>query len=607
MNIITMKQIEETLPNLGYAASFEKNLRASIRKCEKVYKTDLSRIPTDLAAFDRKWGRGRVRHIPKPFQTADQFRTWRKNTRMVIARVLAAPKPVAMSSEWASLLTFVEENQGKGQLLRPNSHLTFGVLARVASQANTLPNQITDVWVQQQTCHLNSAQRKSFLRGLGRFNAIIARRRCLPELEELLPTREINKPAPLRPQSNQWRRKANHPGAALIWNDFDEIIDLKRHGDDAPLEGAPVQFSANSAKSYEESLNWLLNGLAATDRLEENADLAEVINYANLVVATNHWVTARQERGQETKSSTLHNHVTRLVHLAVNYLEPSAKEVDRLIKLRKKPSIRTASVGKMSEARETWIKDFDRDVAKQARAHRLPEQLQHRAERTLSKSRAGQKVRPGEMMAALRAGVAALAAAMLFRASPLRATNLRTVRMRGEGAEFDVEDLGQDSRLRELRLSVPGEQVKNGAFIDEIADDDLAPIVVWYLKAIRPRLITDHPFNKPYTDSDYLFPSTSEQPMERSNFSEMFRRACIEVNFDMTMHQARHVTAYWILSMDPNAWDEAAALLGDDDLTVRKYYGWMNERRASKAGREKLQQARKGIRKHRKGEYDDAA
>ena len=94
--------------------------------------------------------------------------------------------------------------------------------------------------------------------------------------------------------------------------------------------------------------------------------------------------------------------------------------------------------------------------------------------------------------------------------------------------------------------------------------------------------------------------------MERSNFSEMFRRACIEVNFDMTMHQARHVTAYWILSMDPNAWDEAAALLGDDELTVRKYYGWMNERRASKAGREKLQQARKGIRKHWKGEYDDA-
>ena len=606
MTIITMRQVEEALPDLGYAASFEKNLRASIRKCEKVYKTDLGRIPADLAAFDRKWGRGRVRHVPKPFQTANQFRTWRKNSRMVIARVTSAPKPVAMSSEWATLLSYVEENQGKGQLLGPNSHLTFGVLARVASQAATPPNEITGVWVGQRICHLNSAQRKSFLRGLGRLNALIAHRTCLPELQQLLPIQEIDKPAPMRPQPNKWRRKAKRPGAALIWQDFDEIIALKRDGDDAPLKGAPVQFSANSAKAYEESLNWLLNGLAATDLLEEDADLAEVITYANLVAATNHWVTARQERGQETKSSTLHNHVTRLVHLAIKYLKPSPKDIERLSKLRKKPSIRTASVGKMSEARETWIRDFDRDVAKQERAHRLPEQLQHRAERTLSKVRSGKQVRPGETMEALRAGVAALAGAMLFRASPLRATNLRTLRMRGEDAEFDVENLGQDSRLRELRLSIPGEQVKNGVCIDEIADDDLAPIVVWYLKEIRPRLISDHPFNKPYTDSDYLFPSTSEQPMERSNFSEIFRRACLEMNFDMTMHQARHVTAYWILSVDPNAWDEAAALLGEDELTVRKYYGWMNERRASKAGREKLQQARKGIRKHRKGEYDDA-
>lgn len=89
--------------------------------------------------------------------------------------------------------------------------------------------------------------------------------------------------------------------------------------------------------------------------------------------------------------------------------------------------------------------------------------------------------------------------------------------------------------------------------------------------------------------------------------SEMFRRACLEVNFVMTMHQARHVCAYWILSVDPNAWDEAAALLGDNELTVRKYYAWMNKRRASQAGRAKLQQARKGVRKHRPGAFDNAA
>jgi hypothetical protein len=158
-----------------------------------------------------------------------------------------------------------------------------------------------------------------------------------------------------------------------------------------------------------------------------------------------------------------------------------------------------------------------------------------------------------------------------------------------------------------VRIVIPGEQVKNGEDIDDDSDDDLTPILAWYLKEIRPRLIGAHPYNHPFCDSDYLFPSTSPAPMEESMGASWYGLGCTEAGVPMTLHQARHVSAYWILSVDPNAWGDAAAVLHIDEMTVRKHYGWMNGKRANDAGRAKLREARRSARKHRKGEFDNAA
>ena len=82
---------------------------------------------------------------------------------------------------------------------------------------------------------------------------------------------------------------------------------------------------------------------------------------------------------------------------------------------------------------------------------------------------------------------------------------------------------------------------------------------------------------------------------------------CEEAGVPMTLHQARHISAYWILKVDPNGWGDAAAVLHVDEMTVRKHYGWMNEKRANEAGRAKLREARKATRKHMKGEFENAA
>lgn len=603
-----MKDAEIQLPSLGYATSFEKNLRASLRKCAKVYRTDLSRIPADLATFDRKWGKGRVHIIPAPFRSATEFKTWRKNVRMVLTRLTGIPQRTSLIPACATVLAEVLDNQGEGKLLGANSDLTIGVVLREASRDGLSLSGLTADWIDRAALRLSNDLRKSFRRGLKGINRLIERQAELPELAGLLPATPLPQPRQLRPASSAWRRSARNPSAALIWFDFDRIMHLKQYGEEGPqIEGTPAEFKHSSIACYETSLNWLLRELAAQVLLEDGADLKETITHPNLVAAINHWIAARKARGQSAEKSTLHCHVSRLVHLAIAHLDASPKEEKRLVELRRKPAIRTKSVGKMSVNRERWIRDFDRDIAKQEKAHFLPDLLMKRSQAILARARGNRKVRPGAMMMALRMGVAAVQVAILFRASPVRSTNLRFLRMRGEDAEFATEEFMQDPRLRELRLHVPGEQVNNDAEIDEIADDDLAPILRWYLTGIRPRLIAAHPFGKNHVDSDYLFPSTSEQPMERSIFAATFRAACLEVGFDMEMHQARHVCAYFILSVDPNAWGEAAALLGDDEMTVRKYYGWLNERRASEAGRQKLREKRAFSAKHRQGDYVDAA
>jgi hypothetical protein len=606
---LNMAEVDAMLPELGFAPSFEKDARAAVRRSVVAYNDRLARIVTDLGTFDAKWGRGRVSKAPKGFTTPAQFVRWRKDLRAVLVRLEGATAVRAtLSPGWAHLMGLVRDNQGRGKLLGENADLTVGAVARVASQQGVEPGALTAAWTSRAAACLGRSLRKSFERGLGRVNDLRERAADLADFAGLLPAEHLPKPTALVSKPSSWRRRAANPPAAQVWLDFDEIMMTRRYGEDGKaFEGDPGAIGENTADAYETSLNWLLRELLALDLLDEGCGLAEVITHPNLVAAVNGWIKAREARGQSTKKSTLYNHVVRLTRIAIEHLEPSPKDERRMREMRKNKIVRTASVDRMGAGRLDWIQTFDRDPGMQDRAHRLPETLMAAARAVLAKVDAGGRVRPTVVMEALRQGVAAAQAAILFRASPVRRDNLRTARMRGEGAEFDVHHLVQDDRLREVRLRIPGERVKNKREVDEVGDDDLAPIIRWYLKEVRPRLCEAHPFGKNCLDSAYLFPSTTDAPMERSVFWDHFRRGTRSVGFDMEMHMARHVTAYWILSVDPNGWADAAAVLGDSVATVRKYYGWLSVRAASERGRAKVRDARAGRRRHREGDYADAA
>jgi hypothetical protein len=246
---VTMTDAEVQLASLGYAQSFEKNLRASIRKCVTVYGADLDRIPADLDAFDRKWGRGRVRVLPVQFKTAQAFKTWRKNVRMVLTRLSGIPQQTSLIASCAKVLAVVRDNQGSGQVLGANSDLTIGVVIRAASRANLNLADVTPNWIDLTALQLSNGQRKSFRRGLLGINRLIKRRSELPELAGMLPEHSLPLPADLRPIMSSWHRSAANPAADVIWSEFDRIMRLKQFGEDGPqIAGTPPGVQANFSR-----------------------------------------------------------------------------------------------------------------------------------------------------------------------------------------------------------------------------------------------------------------------------------------------------------------------------------------------------------------------
>jgi hypothetical protein len=167
---------------------------------------------------------------------------------------------------------------------------------------------------------------------------------------------------------------------------------------------------------------------------------------------------------------------------------------------------------------------------------------------------------------------------------------------RGMEAWFIVDEEGR------IDLAIPADAVKNGEEVEGALDDDAIPILEWYLREIRPRLIGAHPHGHKLADSDFLFPGKKhDAPADSTILADHYRRGVAHVGLDMTLHQARHITAYYILAEDPNALAAAAAVLNISVRTLTRHYAWMEVERANERGRTLMREKRKNNRRHRRG------
>ena len=602
------QDLDDRLDELGYTEKTAAQIRPEIRRAMKIYKQPLSRIAVDPADFERRWGRGRISAVAAGFDSHDQFLKFRKRLRPALQRATGAQlrSSVALPPASTELLEFLKENGGIGQRVPPHLEDSIGALARAAASLGLSIADVDDTLVDRVFSGLKGSVRRSARRGLQRVNELRADLDRLPELIGLLPNAALPEPARKIAAPSEWRRGTSLPEAQQLWCEFARFVDEKRgfDGIGRPIPAKDSNFGVAAEKSYAHNVNLALTELVRRGDLVPGTSpgLRDICNHETIQKVAGYW-NARKIDGEVKRDvSTLHTLVCRLSQIAT-HLGARKKELKKLEKLRKSAREACGRVGQMKLEHVEWIKGFAANPALQRTVFDLPEVLMRKANAILAQwSQLKKQRRKKKLMDALRMGIAACAAAILFRASPVRAANLRNLRFRGDDAHFNPE------ARADMRIVISGEETKNGAAIDHPADDDAWPVIAWYLEHIRPKLLADHPYRRkskhPLVDSDFLFPSTRmDRGLEETAFAGHYVRGCELAGVSLVLHLARHISVYLILSEDPNAWSQAAAVLGDEIRTVKKHYAWLDERKASEAGRELMKQSRANARKHKRGTY----
>lgn len=606
--IRTMQDLLNALPRLGYSKATINQIRPRIKDCAKIYNAPLNRVSADLAAFESKWGKGRVGALAAGFKSVDHFLEFRKRVGGALARAQApATSTAPRLPEWQRLCAFVKANSGPRKPLGPHRTHGVAVLADAMSAHGIVPAQVTDDTINLAAAPLKTVTRRTFKRGLFTVNDLVARRDAWPEIATLLPAAPIAQPGRVKSVPSPFRWGAC-PEAAQLWADFDRFVAEKRGTDDLgrPIPERDSEFKASTARTYENAVTNATGLLSRSGDLQpcDAPRLRDICCLRGIQRFAEFWQVRMFDGDVRKDAGTLHLNVERLAHIAQHQGFLTKMDTKKPKQVRDKIRKAATHRNKMSAPRLAWIKAFARSPAQKRAVHAMPESLMRQAQVDLDRwDELERKKRHKQRMRALKLGIAAVQAALLFRGSAVRAGNLRGLTFRGTDAQLLLcPDSG------DVRISIPGHLVKTGAEIDADADDDARPVIDWYLAEIRPRLIDDHPYGRGLVDSDFLFPSTrSDRPMEETTFAEHYRVGVEAVGLDMTLHQARHVTAYFILDADPNALGLAAAILGIDPGTVRDHYAWMDSMKAVAKGRELLREARKAARKHRKGNHNVAA
>lgn len=603
--IRTMADLLAALPGLGYSASMHAQVRASIKKCERIYNAPLARIPADLQAFEQAWGRGRfnVEFTKLGFKQKSQFEAWRKRVRGALARISTAETQVEILPEWTALIDCARKHGGVGRALPPHLDKSLSVVARSASRDERAPAQLLDGdWIDAAAAQLKGAQRRSFKCGIRALNTMIERRADLPcqHVAALLPNAALPQPQHATTRASSWRR-GNGAHVQLLWQEFDAFVAHKR-GVDAlgrPMPAEHSGFSDRAVRTYETALT------SATGLLERAGDLwpgdapglADICNSDTIGRIANLWSLRVIEGEVSAKACTRHLLIARLAHIAEFFIGCDDDGRERLAHIRRELRKATPAHNSMSLERKAWIEEFASDPARQRQLHRMPELLLAHAKPIVADWEALKRRRERKkMMEAMHLGIAAVQAAILFRASPLRARNLRELVWRGTDAELQFRPDGS------VHLTLAAERVKNARAINAAFDTDALEALSFYCDEVRPRLVSDHPYGHKLSDSDFLFPGKSAAvAMEETVFADHYRRGCQHVGVDMTLHLARHICAFLILDADANAIAEASAVLGDAPETVRRFYAWLDERKAETEGRELLRGSRAAAFKNKKG------
>ena len=289
----SMTAVAAVLPELGYAPSYLRTVRAALNKAAKVYGRPLHRIPACLDAFEASMAENRG-YAWFGFKTQKQSDDWRSTMRGVLARFARH----RMTGDWqdaprdgaASRIADFVKDEARGLGLASHAaFIPFATLVAVAAEDKVALAAADDAWVARAAARLGYERRKSFLRGLEVLNALIASPEARAALPGLLPAATIA-PPPRRAPRGRYEGFLPAEIPPTVRADFDDWLDRKRNGEfDERLsdEDDKTDFNDTSAGVYGKAVGWLWRRLVAAERIDpdEVAELADLLTYRNILDA----------------------------------------------------------------------------------------------------------------------------------------------------------------------------------------------------------------------------------------------------------------------------------------------------------------------------------
>ena len=563
--------------DLDYSDANRRKVLGSLRRCAAIYNVPAEHIPADVALFETRWGRGKVKTYPLAhFARAEQFRDWRSNIRGAIAQATgaraAAVNRRAREDGWTELLTAVSAvaSPRKGKLFHPRLRIGLARIADYARREGLEPSQITtSVLVRLRDTYAITPNQKGSIR---RAALTFDRLHGLPAVAHLLPAAPV---APLPQRRRGAERRAGLPTSFLA--EFTSWRIAYQRGTPTPLSGSVDVKSDDYMEDFDSALFWCVDtvvdlGLVARSSLSGVRVLARP---DWIVAAARSVLEAYDEDGEPEDMNvpprlslrSLQGYLIRLRTLfndlgcAVAVKAISEMLEDRIF----------SALGGMTPDNIAFCKAVIASPSRQAAFFQLPWTLKDKAQALLDR---WEDLTPTERHAALRAGACAVALLILIRVAPIRISNLAAIPFRGK-----KRWLSEPSSGRMAELLIPARHVKNRkeirALLQNAGSRDSWALIEWYLDAVRPRMVQGPRGHLKLVEGDALFPGEGGAVTTATlrNWM-MFETAA--AGFPMRPHQARHTIASILINRHPEKIVLIAALLGDTVATVEKTYAWLD-------------------------------
>lgn len=574
----TMKDVQEVLKG----TRSEYLLDAIRRLATFVQMVDLSTIPADIEWLNEEFPEVRRGVHPRPDLPSKlpAYKKWRADLLRAVTIATgerdAKTRRKSRVDGWTGILEAINLHSRDGGILYRSAGSQVSKLADLCRKLDLQPWQLDD---EQALARLKASMPAPQLQIIRKALAFLQKWRFLPELAVALPA----SPVLQMPGVRETRRLPKHI------NDFiEELVAVAANELDEVMGADSRRVSKSTLDRYRASLKHHFRILPrcpddARVRYTAIKDLHAQNDCAALLGLEHLKATIRQTEAEIGKPSSITDSTACdyysdiIVILSRNGLidARAIKAIHSSSFLRKAKAKRRS----MTEDAERWCRDLLNNPERERRFRNLHRLSMAKAEALIASIAAESRMpTPLEQSRICHYGVVAAASAIEYAGSPIRLSNVISLRFRGKTQNFFPPAKKGDNYSFEV--SADETKAKRAVNRTEIRKEAFGTAVLdWYFREIYPR------FSHAAT-SNYLFPSPelADKPISKAGFNKIFQNISNEFDIPMTFHNFRHGCATLILKANPESVSAAAALLGNTVAVCAKNYGFIDKDKVIRHG-----------------------